>query len=341
MADSKVVTTLKQTNRNFEVVGTLLEMNLELETDRTITLNNGTKVKGTAIHGEFGKPDMLVEVNGEPIPVKLMWTNSINKDGKPNTKNYKAMETIMNEYTPKTKATAEKPANRVKITGMVGLNEYGKDDDWKSHFELTGMNCTRNVKDDGKDVAYAKLISGVIKKVVPETMKKGDDVEETGRKIISFYIFDKTGKLLPLSIYVPEDLVDGFDGQDYKNGDTVDFDVDIATKTIGGGKKVAKSGFGKAKDNITNSFTIQEMVLTYGSDAFEDDDVNKYDLKLVKIAEGERVTLVENGIKEAKEKKANGGGYTTTTSKSKGLGKPKDIKPSVGEDLDDEDSLPF
>lgn len=328
----------KMSNRSFKIVGLLSELNL-VEEERDITLANGKKVKGLAIHQPFGKDGIVIEVNGNPIGASLMWTNSITKDGKENPK-FKAMKTMMEQYVPKTKATAENPATRVCVTGMLGLNEYPTEQgEWKSRFELSGMQVTRNVKDNEEDMAEIS-VSGIIKSITPEMNKDGD---ETGRIKLEMLLFAKdNGSVVihPHDFIVPEDLAS--DLQDfYQKGDIAEISLEIQSKTIGAVKKESK-GFGR-KAEVTSGFTVTELVVIGGEPANElggvELDESPWEMSDVATLLKEREIMKEQKSKEKKEKsKQNTGGQAP---KKQGLGKTSSVPMASAEEDDEFSELPF
>lgn len=322
-------TEIKLSSRNMKIVGTLSEMNLVRE-EREITLEGGKKVKGEAIHAPLGQPAMIIDVNGSPVPVSLMWTNSITKDGKPNSK-FKAMETIMEQYVPKTKATEDNPATKLCVTGMLGLNEYAKSEtEWSSRFELSGTQCTRNTKDE-EDQAEMEL-TGVVKSIVPEKDKEG---METGRMIMEIFTFVKEeGKVViqPQKVFVEEDLVDDFQGF-YEKGQTVKIYLGVKVIQVGAKENEVKTGFGR-KAKVQKGFTITELVLIGGEEP-EEEEEKQYKMEDVKLLLDERDIMIKS--KQAEKAERDKTPKSSTSSPKKGLGRQASIPVTNVED----DDLPF
>lgn len=306
---------VKQSINQVQIIGTLKEMNLE-ETEKEVTLD-GKKITCKQIgKKEFKNPMFLVEVNGEDIAVDFFPVyekKSENGEIKDNDK-FKAMQTVMRTYVPKS-VNAENPT-RVKIDGSLGENGYVDKNtfEYKSYPKLNGFRITStNVPET--DTADCE-ISGVIKNIYNET--KGEDGEETGRLKVDFLYVDYSGAILPVTFIVESDLAEDFNNF-YEIGKSVKVNYEVAVKHVGH-KKTSTGGFGRRESNIVSGFSVTEYSIFRGEEPYEEENDYFISIDDVKKLLEEREIMVENKIKEAKEKDNTTGSVKGTSVKSAPFG---------------------
>lgn len=309
---------IKNSINRTQVVGTLLEMNMEIiETDVTLR-GNGTekKVRCKQIaKKEFKNPMFLVQSNGMDIGVDFFAINEKKLDENNNVidnPRYKSFETVYNTYMPKSACTNGETPTRVKVDGTIRANEYVDKNsfEYKSFVGVNGFQITStNVPET--DMAEGE-ISGVLHTINNET--KGEDGDETGRLKVCMYTFDSLGNTTPINFIVESDLADAFDDL-YELGDSVKLYFEIVMKQVGQ-KKSTSGGFGRRESNMISGFTVTEYSIFRGDSPFEEENEYYVSVEQVKQALAERDIMIANKIKEAKEK-----GSSNTTS-NKPFGNP-------------------
>lgn len=321
---------LKRSINRWQIVGTLVEMNL---VETTEEVNIGTQDKPhkvtckTIRKKDFKNPSITVETNGSVVGVNFYNANEKKLDdfGKVvDNDRYKAMSTILNTYVPKMQAKDGDTPTRVSISCSVNPNEYATEQgEWKSFPQITAFQCSSTSVSE-EDVAEGE-ISGVVKSITQE-LKGGEDAEETGRLIVDFYSFDNNGKALPLKLVVEEDIADDFKSM-YSLGDSCKLNIEILTKHVGAKKVETGGGFGrKGRDvKLTSGYDVTEYSIFRGSDPFDEENEHFVSIEDMKNALKERDVMIEQKKKDKKEK------GSTTNKSSGGLG---NREPKV--DLSDE-----
>ena len=302
---------VKSINR-VQVVGTLKEMNLEKIT-KEVSLGEKKVTCGQFAKKEFKNPMFVVEVNGNDVGVDFFPVSEkkLDENGKVvDNPKFKAMETVLSTYVPKSKDTEN--ATRVKIDGTLRANEYVDKNtfEFKSFPSLNGFQIS-STNVPAEDIADCE-ISGVIKNIYKEV--RGDNEEETGRLKVDFlYVDSYAGAIYPTTFLVESDLADDFE-QFYEVGQSVKLYYEILVKQIGQ-KKVASGGFGRRESHIVSGYSITEYSVFRGDEPFEEE--NDYYISVEKVKEllEERDVMIENKIKEAKTG-ASGTVANTTVKKT-------------------------
>ena len=173
---------IKQSINKTQVVGTLLELNMEATTKEvTLKGNNGIEKKVECKQigkKDFKNPMFLIDVKGMNIGVDFYPVSEKKLDENGNivsNSKFTAMETVMDKYIPKIKDAEN--ATRVKVDGCLVNQEYVSKDtyEFKCFPQVQGFQITStNVPEE--DIADCE-ISGIIRSIIPET--KGED--EIGR----------------------------------------------------------------------------------------------------------------------------------------------------------------
>ncbi|MGL4453132.1 MAG: hypothetical protein ACRCTZ_18375 [Sarcina sp.] len=328
-------------NKGFKIIGTLAEMNLVRES-REVTLNSGKKVQTESIHAPFGKGGLVIDVDGNQVEVATIWANKIDKEGKENAR-FKAYETMMAEYVTKTKATAENPATRLVVSGILGLNEYATEQgEYKSNMAITATKISRLTKEE--DDSAVAVFSGLVKAFIPE-MTKGDEPEPTGRMFLDMLGFEKDNNkevIKPYRFTFEKDLYEEYEEWEdaAKKGDVLELSLDIVSKTIGATKSKAK-GFGK-RANVSEGYTITEYLVMGAEPANTLKGIELEELPWsmddVKTLLDEREIMIEAAIKARKEKGSTPSKPATQSAPKKGLGQQAVVTEVSAEDMMD---LPF
>lgn len=238
------------------------------------------------------------------------------KDGSDNA-NAKGYLTIINEYLTVAKHGRDQ-ADKVRITqGKIGLNEYyGQDGMLKSYPELSTNFVNRVAASDDYDPRAEFEVEIFVKSVVPEI--RNDD--ETGRVKVNAIIPLYGGKVIPFEFIVGEDGAE-FVTDNYEVGSTTKVFGDIVNF-----KEVTEMevpvAFGKPQKKITTK-TIREYLITSGSDPYEEENVNSYQVENIQKAMVERETYLlelksgSNNNNKQEEKKGGFGSKTPAGDKSK------------------------
>lgn len=325
---------IKQSLNELQITGCVEEVDLQFERNQEVELKRGDfKKKVTCDVVDFKHSSMTVKVDrkdeegnslGETIiPVELRTlfnqnSKALNDKGEvEDNKGFKALETI---------ATYEK-GTRVQITtrnDAIQENGYAGRDGWVSRPRFVAQFVTStNVPEEDK--ADAK-ITGVIRSIKPEIKNE----EETGRLFVEFYMFNYKGDTYPMTLAVNEDLADDFRDV-YELGSSCQLDVELVSRTVGKPKVNKEKAFGRRASKIVEGYTVTEINVFGGDPVFEEENEYFVDLKDMKKAIEERELMIEQKIKDKKEKDKGG-----NTAKPKGLGQRK----AVIEDVEDEES-PF
>lgn len=325
---------IKKSFNNLQVVGTLAEMNLEYIENNKIELEvNGTKqevVCNSIKKKEFKNPMFLVDVAPVDEDGKVRYESSVGIEGfGANSKTvvdgkivensrFKELETIMNKYVSKKDAKEGETPTRVNVTGSLSVNEYVNKQtyDFKSIPQVMMYKMTSTGVPE-YDIAEGN-ISGIIRKFTDE-LKGGESEELTGRMKVEFYIFDKDGKTQPVNLIVESDLVEAVKDA-YQPTDSVTFYYDILTKTVGARKNNNQSAFGRREQNTVSGFQITEFSIFKGDLPFEAENDRYVPVELMQEAMKAREIMIEQKIKEAKEKESKPSGSTSNGTSRGGLG---------------------
>lgn len=313
---------IKQSVNNAQVIGVLKEINLE-EVTKEVTLKgaNGVEKKVTCkqiAKKEFKNPTFLVECKGMDIGVDFYPASEKKLDENGNivdNPNYKALRTVLDNYIPKIKDAEN--ATRVKIDGMLALNEYVSKDtfEYKGFPQINGFRITSTgvPEEDSTD----SEISGIIRSIITEQRVKGEDVEETGRLKVELYTFNKQAETTPFTFIVEQDLADDFNSF-YEAGQSVKLYYEIITRQVGT-KKATTGGFGRRESHMVSGFSVTEYSVFRGDEPFDEENEYYINPEDMKQALNERDIKIENMVKTAKENKDK---PKTSSPKGASTGKP-------------------
>ena len=323
------MSTVKQSVRNVQIVGTLQEMNFDIQTKEV--KQNGKTVKCRVImKKDFRNPSMTIDVNGDVVGVNFIPVYEINRnDGKHNPK-FDGMETIINTYVPEISATPENPATRVKIDGVFDLNEYvdkEKDYTYCSFPQVVCFKPCTHTNVPAEDMAVIDL-TGVVGSFSQEIVNE----EETGRLNLTFYSFNKNGEVLPFNLIVPSEFANDFE-KNYDIGDSCNLGFKIVS-TKSSKSKASNVVFG-AGSLIVNGFSKTEYVLYTGYQPYEEESTYYVEASDVKNALNIRKLMIKSAINKKKEDVST----QTSTKTTKGLGSIKSVEPTPFDD--DSEDLPF
>ena len=297
---------IKASINNAQVIGELLEMNLE-EITKEVTLKgaNGVEKKVTCqqmAKKDFKNPMFLVDVKGNAIGVDFFPASEkkLDENGQlVDNPNFKSLKTVLENYIPKNNAKDGEAPTRVKIDGILSANEYVNKDtyEFKSITQVNGFRITSTgvPEEDSADCE----ISGIIRSIVPET--KGEDAEETGRLKVELYTFNRNAETTPFTFIVESDLADDFNSF-YEAGQSVKLYYEIITKQVGA-KKPTTGGFGRRESHMVSGFSVTEYSVFRGDEAFDEESEYYINPEDMKQALNERDIKISNMVKTAKENK--------------------------------------
>ncbi len=323
---------VKQSINKVQIIGLLSELNMKVETKEVTLKGNGTEKKVTCRtigKADFKNPSLTVEAsigdNVVTIGGSFFQTHEKKIDDKGNVVDnprFKALETIMG-YEPKT---------RIKVDGNLTANEYATDQgEFKSFPQINIFQCSSSGLPE-EDIAEGE-ITGIIRTIKDEV--RGEAQEETGRLEVELYSFDNQGSVTPHKLLVESDLADDFKDM-YDNGDSVKLYYEILTKQIGGTKVVKEGGFGRRDAKIVSGFSITEYSVFRGDEKFDEEADLFIPIDAMKTAMKARDVMIEQKIKDAKEKKDK----PKETTKGKGLGSKAPKADHTSEEPVDDD-CPF
>ena len=297
---------IKASINNTQVIGELLEMNLE-EITKEVTLKgaNGVEKKVTCqqmAKKEFKNPMFLVDVKGNAIGVDFFPASEkkLDENGQLiDNPNFKSLKTVLENYIPKNNAKDGEVPTRVKIDGILSANEYVNKDtyEFKSITQVNGFRITSTSvpEEDSADCE----ISGIIRSIIPET--KGEDAEETGRLKVELYTFNRNAETTPFTFIVESDLADDFNSF-YEAGQSVKLYYEIITKQVGV-KKPTTGGFGRRESHMVSGFSVTEYSVFRGDEAFDEENEYYINPEDMKQALNDRDIKINNMVKTAKENK--------------------------------------
>lgn len=297
---------IKKSINSFQIVGTLDEINLEVEEKEVVLKGNGTEKKVTCdviSKKDFKNPAVTVSTTcGGVVGVDFFptYAKKIDDNGKVvDNPRFKSLLAVF-DFVPK--------ETRVKVDASLNVNEYVNDKE--EYISIPRLNAFAishsNVPED--DCTDGDL-SGIIKSIKDEVRNE----EETGRKIVEFYHFDYNGATLPISLVVSEDLADDFENI-YEVGSACLLNVEVVSRQVGAKKQTG--GFGHRDTKKISGFTVTEFSVFNGQDPYEEESEHYVSKEDFKKALSERKIMIDAKVEEKKNKDDDNG-----SSKSKGLGK--------------------
>lgn len=341
---------LNKSKNFYRCVGTVYELGLKRE-DCEVKLYTdgkptGEKVKAECIKGKFG-----VRTDGG-IVTFMIYFASKGLDGK-ESRQWK-MATDMMELNPEVNGNGNAPSVVVvegRLENNMFMSRDGKEVKEVPQFRVSKVSTT--AYKEGMEYGITVNMSGCMTKNVPETKMVDGETEETGRGVMTVYMANGKGEVFPVTIIVPDDLVDDVNDA-VEAGCTIDATLDVNTITFGGVAK--KHGIGRAgKIDTSNVSTRTEFVLA-GMDIvdepdelyIEDEDGKQTPVKTLWMDS----SVVKKAIKMYQVKKdefaKNGGNKTTKSNSTSNLKdkkaeyKSKRVGKKVTNDFDDfGDDMPW
>lgn len=300
---------VKQSENKAQIIGTLLEKNLAIETNKvTLRSGDGTEKEVTCrqiVKKVFKNPSMTIESNGNVVGVNFFTVSEKKLDENGNIVDnpyFKGLETAMETYV--TKAENPENATRVKFDGSLRPAEYvsGRTNEWVS-FPQFSSNRISSVTDDVED-STDSVITGVIRKIMPEVV--GDGADETGRLKVELWSFDYRGNATPITFVVDADIAGDF-ADFYETGQSVRIFYEVVTKHVGGQKVESNGGFGRRNAHIATGYTVTEYSIFRGDEPFEEENEYYVPLDVMKEAVTERDMYIASKLEEKKNAPSGGG----------------------------------
>ena len=308
---------LNKSKNFYRCGGSVYELGLKREPCEVALWDDGRptreKVKAECIKGKFG-----VRTDGG-IVTFMIYFASKGLDGK-ESRQWK-MATDMMELNPEVNGNGNAPSVVVvegRLENNMFMSRDGKEVKEAPQFRVSKVSTT--AYKEGMEYGITVNMSGCMTKNVPETKMVDGEAEETGRGVMTVYMANGKGEVFPVTVIVPEDLVDDVNDA-VEAGCTIDATLDVNTITFGGVAK--KHGIGRAgKIDTSNVSTRTEFVLA-GMDIVEEPDE-----LYIEDEDGKQTTVktlwmdssvVKKAIKMYQVKKdefAKNGGNKTTKSNS-------------------------
>lgn len=257
---------LNKSKNFYRCVGSVYEIALKRE-DCEVAIwadgkPTGEKVRAECIKGKFG-----VRTDGG-IVTFMIYFASKGLDGK-ESRQWK-MATDMMELNPEVGGNGNVPSVVVvegRLENNMFMSRDGKEVKEAPQFRVSKVSTT--AYKEGMEYGITVNMSGCMTKNVPETKMVDGEAEETGRGVMTVYMANGKGEVFPITIIVPDDLVDDVNDA-VENGCTIDATLDVNTITFGGVAK--KHGIGRAgKIDTSNVSTRTEFVLA-GMDIVDEPD---------------------------------------------------------------------
>lgn len=257
---------LNKSKNFYRCVGTVYELGLKKENCEVELWENGQKtgekVKAECVKGKFG-----VRTDGG-IVTFMIYFASKGLDGK-ESRQWK-MATDMMELNPEVGGNGNAPSVVVvegRLENNMFMSRDGKEVKEAPQFRVSKVSTT--AYKEGMEYGITVNMSGCMTKNVPETKMVDGEAEETGRGMMTVYMANGKGEVFPVTVIVPEDLVDDVNDA-VETGCTIDATLDVNTITFGGVAK--KHGIGRAgKIDTSNVSTRTEFVLA-GMDVVDEPD---------------------------------------------------------------------
>lgn len=257
---------LNKSKNFYRCVGSVYEIGLKHE-DCEVAIwadgkPTGEKVRAECIKGKFG-----VRTDGG-IVTFMIYFASKGLDGK-ESRQWK-MATDMMELNPEVGGNGNAPSVVVvegRLENNMFMSRDGKEVKEAPQFRVSKVSTT--AYKEGMEYGITVNMSGCMTKNVPETKMVDGEAEETGRSVMTVYMANGKGEVFPITIIVPDDLVDDVNDA-VENGCTIDATLDVNTITFGGVAK--KHDIGRAgKIDTSNVSTRTEFVLA-GMDIVDEPD---------------------------------------------------------------------
>lgn len=281
-------TVLREAFNRVDVTGVLAEKNLEVK-----TFNGKEAITG----------DLIVKT-GENSFVKLkVFTNRLTQNGS-ESKAYKAFETVMREYKSIAETGDEEVADKVSAFGKLSEGKpYMNQQNEVVTFISNQLSFISRVTDMSKYEPSAKWQGEVFVQGYKNELKKvGEDMEETGRKIMAVAVPTYGGKAFTMDLVLEGDGAEWFEDNVERNS-TVKVYCDIINRTEKIVQGSTSGGFGRREPQVFTK-TINEKVVIGADDAYptyEEGEESQKAFNPKAIAQALAVR------EEAKEEVKNGG----------------------------------
>lgn len=257
---------LNKSKNFYRCVGTVYELGLKKE-DCEVKLYEDGKPTGEKVNAECIKGKFGVRTDGG-IVTFMIYFASKGLDGK-ESRQWK-MATDMLELNPEVNGDGGAPSVVVvegRLENNMFMSRDGKEVKEAPQFRVSKVSTT--AYKEGMEYGITVNMSGCMTKNVPETKMADGEAEETGRGVMTVYMANGKGEVFPVTVIVPEDLVDDVNDA-VEAGCTIDATLDVDTITFGGVAK--KHGIGRAgKIDTSNVSTRTEFVLA-GMDIVDEPD---------------------------------------------------------------------
>lgn len=308
---------LNKSKNFYRCVGSVYEVALKREDCEVKIFENGVatgeKVKAECIKGKFG-----VRTDGG-IVTFMIYFASKGLDGK-ESRQWK-MATDMMELNPEVGGNGKEPSIVVvegRLENNMFMSRDGKEVKESPQFRVSKVSTT--AYKEGMEYGITVNMSGCMTKNVSETKMVDGEAEETGRGVMTVYMANSKGEVFPVTVIVPEDLVDDVNDA-VEAGCTIDATLDVNTITFGGVAK--KHGIGRAgKIDTSNVSTRTEFVLA-GMDIVDEPDELYIEDENGKQTPVKTLWMDSSVVKKAikmyqvkKDEFAKNGGNKTTKSNS-------------------------
>ena len=339
---------LNKSKNFYRCVGSVYEIGLKRESCEVALWTDGKptgeKVKAECVKGKFG-----VRTDGG-IVTFMIYFASKGLDGK-ESRQWK-MATDMLELNPEVNGNGNAPSVVVvegRLENNMFMSRDGKEVKEAPQFRVSKVSTT--AYKEGMEYGITVNMSGCMTKNVPETKMVDGEVEETGRGVMTVYMANGKGEVFPVTVIVPEDLVDDVNDA-VEAGCTIDATLDVNTITFGSVAK--KHGIGRAgKIDTSNVSTRTEFVLA-GMDIvdepdelyIEDEDGKQTPVKTlwmdssvvkkaIKMYQVKKDEFAKNGGKKSGGSKPTGSRLADrkAEAKAKRVGKKKDDFDSFDDDM--------
>ena len=339
---------LNKSKNFYRCVGSVYETALKRE-DCEVGLWEDGKPTGEKVKAECVKGKLGVRTDGG-IVTFMIYFASKGLDGK-ESRQWK-MATDMMELNPEVNGDGGAPSVVVvegRLENNMFMSRDGKEVKEAPQFRVSKVSTT--AYKEGMEYGITVNMSGCMTKNVPETKMVDGEAEETGRGVMTVYMANGKGEVFPVTVIVPEDLVDDVNDA-VEKGCTIDATLDVNTITFGGVAK--KHGIGRAgKIDTSNVSTRTEFVLA-GMDIvdepdekyIEDEDGNQTPVKTlwmdpnvvkkaIKMYQVKKDEFAKNGGKKSGGSKPTGSRLADrkAEAKAKRVGKKKDDFDSFDDDM--------
>ena len=298
------VSSLREANNYVEIEGILEEKNLEKK-----VLNEGTPNEKTIIAG-----DVVIGVSEDEKYKVKFYANEKTTAGA-ESKLFKGLETVMNEYVSRAQALNENldesAISKVSVKGAkIAVNDYWNEDKetMYSTVELRS-NFISRVTGEFKPKAIFDV------EVYFETIEKEivNDVE-TGRVKVEGIVPIYNGAVIPVTFYTTEDKTYGDIGayvlEHYETGKSAPIGGSI--RCIMKQNTTTVAGFGAPVERTFTNYSYEYIIERGAAEQYLITDTKNFDKNTIKSAMQYRNEQLEN--------KKNGANKTASTTANTGFG---------------------